>query len=378
MINDPAQQSQTRQPRGIVRITGTEEINTVDASGNATTETVTHSPRNMPWLDWDVDNNVFYQADTFRVSFAVSDLPVDRAPDWFAAQSKITVEIYAGFPANPDSFDTSELKLWIVGDADECSYDPVSRVIELHGRDLTAKLIDSVTTEKFQNLTASAIARQIAARHGLNFVGQDTTTKVGDYYQIEHAALNNQESEWKMLNWLAGLERFVVYVAGYDLHFEPAPSASSDPYVIQWQQIDGGRYDSNVIRLSFSRNMALSKGIKVEVISFNQKTGKRVNVTYPAKARKDAQLYTRRYANLTNEQALQLAQSIYQEIIQHEMNLAADMPADNVLTMANVVKVQGTGTGYDQIYYPSSIRRSMSMDGYRMTVHAKNHSPENQ
>jgi len=39
----------------------------------------------------------------------------------------------------------------------------------------------------------------------------------------------------------------------------------------------------------------------------------------------------------------------------------------------------GTGTAFDQLYFPESISREMSLQsGYLMTVHAKNSSPENQ
>ena len=366
MINDPAQLSQARQPRGLVKISAS------DANGN------TVASETMPgWIDWSVDNNTFSHADTFGMNFAVSALPSDRGADWWAQQNQITAEIYAGFPANPENFTADELALLIVGNADSMEFDPIGRIIALHGRDLTSLMIDAQTVEKWQNKKASEVAQTIAARHGLNFVGQATTTRLGTYYQLEQASLTAQRSEWDMLSWLAGLEGFVVYVSGRDLHFEPAPDAGSDPYVIQWQQVDGGRFDANALHLGFTRNMALSKGIKVVVESFNQRTGK-VSKSYPKAARKDAQVYTRRFANLNNEQALQKAQAIYQEIIAHEIRLEALLPADNLLQRTSIIRVQGMGLAYDQLYYPESITRTMSMDeGYRMKIHAKNHSPEN-
>lgn len=368
MINDPAKQSEARQPRGIVRVSAE------DADGKIVTA------ESLPWVEWEVNNNRFAQADTFRVSFAVSLLPASRSADWFGAQNRITVEIFAGFPADPESYTVDDLQSLIYGIADDMTYDPVSRTIELTGRDLTALLVDSITLEQWKNKTASEVAQIIATRHGLktDYI-KATTTKIGDYYRIEHASLSDQKSEWDILNWAAGLEQFAVFVSGQFLHFEPAPQANDNPYALKFEQVDDGYYSYNGKRLSFSRNLALSSGIHVTVNSFNYKTGKKVSRSYPEKPRKNAQKYIRRYANMDDKKALQKAQEIYREVMLHEMRLQAEMPADNILTASNVISVSGTGTAYDQIYYPDSITRRMGMgEGYTMTVTAKNHSPENQ
>jgi hypothetical protein len=55
------------------------------------------------------------------------------------------------------------------------------------------------------------------------------------------------------------------------------------------------------------------------------------------------------------------------------------MPADNILTTENIIKVVGTGTAFDQVYFPDSIVRSFGWDsGYTMTVNAKNHGVESE
>lgn len=370
MLNTTPAQPAARQPRGVVKING--EV--------------------MPgWYDFEVDNNTFYQADTFRVSFASSMLPDNRGADWWAAQPVIYVEILAGFPSDPENYTAAELASLIYGRVDDLTYDPVSTKIEISGRDLTSALIDAKTTEKFQNKKSFEIVAILAARHGLKPVGPATSAYVGSYYEIERARMTDQRSEWDLLTFLAHEERFVVYVKGQELHFEPAPTADSEPYVLRWDKpnTDRGHPVFNGKTLSFSRNLTLAKDVIVTVKSWNAKTKKGFTKSAQATHNKntvlagaaqptgDAQHYSYTIPGLTPEQALQRAQALLAQITQQEVRLMATLPADNTLQLTKVIQVIGTGTGFDQIYYPDSIIRRMSMgEGYNMQITAKNHSPE--
>jgi phage protein D len=370
MLNDPNQPSEARRPRGVVKVGGV--IFNGDGSASVTT-----APMPLPgWIEWDVHNNGFYQADRFSVSFAVNALPTDHKEDWFAQQQEINVEIFAGFPADPENYDASQLQSLIYGMVDEVEYDPVARVIHLSGRDMTAKMIDAKTTAVYVNRKSSDIATMIATKYGLNPKVTPTAKMAGKYYELVHAHLHHQRSEWDLLCFLAQMEQFSVYVSGHDLHFEPLPVDTAEPYVLQWQS---NPFTFNGTHLRFMRSLTLAKGAQVTVQSFSQKTGKVINQVYPTGAASNAQKYIYRFANLNAEQALQKAQALHKEITLHEVKLSAEMPADNILTAQNTLQVVGTGTVYDQKYFPDEIRRSMSMDrGYTMSVSAKNHSPQTQ
>lgn len=367
MLNKLPVESEARQPRGVVK------VNDVPVSG---------------WTEFEVDNNTFYQADTFRVVFAMSDLPAQFGPDWFSSQLEITVEIFAGFPANPDSYTASDLQSLIYGKADTMSFDPAGRTIELSGRDLTLEMIDTKTTEKWPNLTASEIATQIAQRHDLTPVVTKTSKKAGTFYEIDYARLSDERTEWDLLTFLAHSEMFTVYVKGRELHFKPKPNKNDNPYVLKWEPPTDARgfYNFNGKSMHFTRDLTLARGVTVLVRSFNAKTKQNLDVTYPKRAKGTApgrsspkyQTYVFIIPGLTPEEALQRAQAEHRAISQHEVKLTANLPADNILQTQNVIKVVGTGTGFDQIYYPDSITRRMSMsDGYSMAVTAKNTSPEN-
>lgn len=343
------------------------------------------------WTSWEVENNVFRAADTFRVEFAIAGLPPTKGPDWMAAQTAIEVEIFASpNPADPAAYAPADTDRVILGAVDDLEFDPVARTVTLTGRDLTALLIDTKTSEHFTNQTASQIATTLAARHGLTPVVTATKTTVGAYYKNDHTDLSQQQAEWELLSRLADYEDFLVYVRGRELHFEPRPDPTSKTYPVKWTPPDSTTLypRADLIDLRFSRSLTIVKGLKVEVRSWNAKAKKAFNVTWPKGATASrpgttgvnadsAQVYHYVIGGLTKDQALARAQAIYKQIASHAMKVTASLPADNVLDCTFALDVTGTGTGWDQTYFPVSVKRTMSRDaGYRMDVEAKNISPE--
>ncbi|MFC6520142.1 phage late control D family protein [Undibacterium arcticum] len=367
MALNPTVQSIARQPRGVVKVNDT---------------------RLDGWIKWEVDNNTYYEADTFRVTFALSALPAACGDAWWASQQEIFIEIFAGFPADAENYSATELQSLTYGRVDDVTFDPVARTLQVSGRDLTAMLIDAKTSETFQNLTSSQIATQIAQRHGLTTTYVTATSKrSGKYYQIDQVRVNQQRSEWDLLTALAGEEEFSVYVKRKELHFEPVAQPSANPYLLKWEPPtdQNGAFGFNGQSISFSRALNFARGVVVTVMSVSPKTGQAIKVIYPAKAanikpgqsKAQAQQFSYTFAHLTYEKALQKAQQIHDDISKHEVKLNATLPADNLIQVNNLISVVGTGTAFDQTYYPESIVREMDLTGgYTMTIKAKNHSPQ--
>ena len=367
--------SAARQPRGLVQVSTPSAPQWVTVPG---------------WVDFSADSNTYYQADTWRCTFAASALPATFDINWWSRQKQALVRIFAGFPANPDKFTEGDLSQIIYGQVDDLSYDPAAGSLRLSGRDMAAAFIDAKTAEQWMNQTASQIATLLAQRHGLTPVVTATTAKVGSYYYGgDSVQVHTERSEWDILTFLAQQEEMVVYVRGGDLHFEPPTPEGSASYLLQWQPPTSAiSYPSfNGVRIELSRAMNVAKGLVVVVQSINPKTKKVVTGRYPAGAKTiapgkaspfgDTQIITRRIPNLTPEKAYAKAQALHREYTQHEVKLVATMPADNVLQGTSIIELSGTGTAFDQTYYPESVERTMSMnEGYNMTVRAKNHSPQ--
>lgn len=358
-----APQPVSRQPKGAVKLNGTV----------------------MPgWVSLEVDNNVFRAADTFRAEFAISLLPSDRNAVWLATQKDMSIEIFAT-PDCPGTYTPASSDSLILGQVDHLEYDPTTRRLSLSGRDYTAKLIDTKTSEQFSEQTSSQIATTLAGRHGLTPVVTATTTKVGVYYNSDHVEVSQERSEWDLLCYLAGKEGFVVYVKGNELHFEPPQPESGNNYVITWAEPTSAEayFSGSVIDLAFSRDLTIAKGIVVTVRSWNAQQGKAFTASWPksastastkpGQAAATTTAYNFTVAGLTMDQALAYAQKQYAIIVAHAVKLTATLPADAILDCTKTLQVRGTGTTFDQVYYPDSVKRSMSVDeGFRMEVSAKN------
>lgn len=365
-------QSDARQPRGAVKVNG---------------ELITG------WTLFEIDNNGFFSADSFRCTFANAALPVDRNAAWFSEQQDMFVELFIGFPPDANSYTPAQLQSWIYGQVDDIDLDPVTNTIEVTGRDLTRLMIDTKTTEKWPNKTSSQIATLIAQAHGLTPVVQATTTKAGKLYAIDFVNLAVEHSEWDILTYLADKEGFRAWVRGQSLFFQPVPDPTkTEPYEMVWQPrtTERGVPVANFEMLKLQRSLTVSRGIQVVIRSFNAKTGKALTVAFPPNKPKSikvgkstvgqgSQVYTKTIPGLDRAAALQRAQNWYQQLVAHEMKMQFAFPGDNSLDVTSIVKLSGTGTAWDQNYYPDSISRVMTVNGgYALSGHAKNHSPESE
>ncbi len=334
------------------------------------------------WLEWSWEANSLFQADTFSCAFAMSRLPDGFKADWWAAQTSIDVEFLVGFPQDPAAYSASDLTSVFAGRVDDPAFDWDRGVISVSGRDLTAAFLDNKTAEKFPNQTASQIATTLAGRRGLTPVVTATKTKVGRFYQIDKVRMESDRTEWDLLTYLAREEGFIVYVQGKELHFAPRPTDDAGAYQVVWTPAAAGAPPSaDHLRIRTSRSLTVAKDLVVIVRTWNAKSKK----AFTRKATRNRahggtpQQYVYTIPGLTAEQAQQRANDLLAELTRHEMKLSFEGPAENGLGKAQMIKLSGTGTAFDQTYYPDTISRTFSVsDGYRWSVSAKNHSPESE
>ncbi len=341
--------------------------------------------KDVPFVSFSVENNAFRGAGTFELTLAISALPPDmQLLNWWAVQTTIRTELFISIVTQTGVNE----KRHITGSIDTWHYEPARFEISAEGRDFTAKLIDAKTPgESFKNLTSSQIVTTLAQRHGLTPVVTATTQRVGEYYKIDSTHLTGEQTEWDLITSLAGIENFSVYVEGDSLHFEPRRDpAGDDDYVIRWQPPGEQAYPRCHVSddLTFSRALTIARGVSVEVLSWNAKCkNKQFSASYPnpgkrtvpGSASSDTQIYRVIRNGLTPEAAHALAQSIYRQVIQHEMNVSGSTAGDNLLMPYMHVRIEGTQSPFDQIYHCDRVRRTLSWEtGYTMQMSGKNHS----
>lgn len=340
----------------------------------------------VPFKSYDVTSNGFRGASTYSVELVISALPPDKQLDWWAKTTTVTIELWSDITSTAGVNSKSLIK----GNVDTWDYDPARFSITCEGRDFAALFIDAKTAgETFKNYTSSQIAEILAKRQGLKVSATATSQRFGEFYQIDSAHLTGEQTEWDLLTTLAGLENYSVWVDGDTLNFHPESSQmSGDSYVIRYQPPGTINLypQANVSEdLRFSRALTISKGVTVEVMSWNSKTkNKQFTAYYPKTAKNlspgastpKTQVYRIIRNGLNPEQAQALAEKIYRDVVLHELKFSCSTAGDNLLTPRTLVRIEGTQSLYDQNYWCDSVRRRMDWDsGYTMYITGKNHSP---
>lgn len=336
----------------------------------------------IDWLQWDIDHSGVQQAGMFNAEISA---PI-KDWSWWAQQTEILVDVYAGIPKNPLSYTADDLTPIMTARCDMITLHPDTQTISLGGRDLSSLLIDNKTTEKWQNLTASDIALIIAKQWGMEYDIQPTTEIVGTYYNSDHVKLAKAETYWNILTYLAQREAahtagFQVFVLGRKLYFGVYGSAkSSDPYLIQFNT-SGNAVSANVESLELVRNLTLANDISVTVRSYHGYRGAAFVAT--AKATKnakrvqrdallaqDTQHYDFTVPGLTQAGCQLKAQQLLNQISTQELRISGNLAFDTALYPWVDVQVAGTGTPWDVTYRPTRVRRHMSKDYVTMNMEA--------
>jgi phage protein D len=332
----------------------------------------------LPLVAVDVTSNGYFSADTFRVVLALTALPDGYNAGWWSKADRALIEVFVALS------DGEPGTSMIAGRVDDVELDLGKAMVTLVGRDFTADMIESRTTEKFPNRTASEIVTQIATARGLTPVVTATTAAVGTYYDADHVRLNDDTTEWSLLTYLAEQEGFDIFVRGMTLYFQP-PAGEGTAAALIWDAT-GTTPKTNLLTLTMRRSLVIARGATVRVISWNARRSRAIRVTRRAtNARRtddrggQGQVYVFRVPNLTEEEAIRYAEAQLQRITRHERLIEVTMPGELTLAPPERVTLSGTGTSWDQDYFIQEIERRLSFEeGFVQRIRAKNHSPQSQ
>lgn len=332
----------------------------------------------MGAIDAEISSNNHFASDRFRVTIALNADPVAGAE--LVGMPNIRMEVQVSLDSGM-SFSSL-----ILGDVDLLSVDPVQGTLQLDGRDLSAALIAARAQETFVNNTSSEIATILAGRHGLAADVQATTTVVGRYWQLEHDRIvlnqfSRATTEWDLLVTLAQHEGFDVWVTGTTLHFRAPEITSAPAYVLRPGTTANG--PANVTSLRLDRSLLLAGDINVVVKSWNSRQGSGCVQTASRSGISGSQGTPQTYVyvvpNLMADDALTFGQQRLTELAQHERVVTAEMPGELNLAPRMMMRIEGTGTDFDQSYWIDQVERRISVAyGFSQTLHAKNTSMTSQ
>ena len=257
--------------------------------------------------------------------------------------------------------------------------------VTITGRDLTAKLIDAKTANRYGNMTASQAVTQVAELFNLTPEVTRTTTPIGKFQNDQYASMAGSVAYWDLVTDWANQEGFDCYVSGTTLYFGPAQAEmDTSPWIFYAKDDGQGRYWSNCKSMTLTRNANLSKDITVTVISHSSKTGRSIKATasragtrVPSSSRNsDASTvdnYLFRRPSMTQAQAQNWANAELQAITNFEREFTVSLEGDANLHTRKKVLIQGTGMDFDCSYYIRTISRVWNRtDGFSMTITGKN------
>lgn len=324
-------------------------------------------------------SNNHYAADRFTLRATVT---ASEAALWSDTQDAL-IDIQVALDGN----DWTSL---IQGEVDQLLLSPLTGLLSLSGRDLTARLIEARTQETFANQTSSEIAATLANRHALNADIDATTTKAGAYWQLEHDSITlnsfgRTTTEWDLLITLAGHEGFDVWISGTTLHFKAPDASSTASSSLRGTATVNG--PANLLSLQLERSLTLARDIEVVVKSWNSRqahaftqTARATRIAGIANSgpKSPPQRYVFVIPNLSPDAAIKIAQIRLSELSRHERVVIAEMPGELSLTPRQTIRLEATGTGFDQDYVIDEIDRHISVShGFTQTIRAKNHDVGN-
>lgn len=352
-------QGQFRKPRAIVK------VNDIQVN----------------FIDIEIRSGAPYTADTYFL-----EIPLNEQQNlnlaYFASTDKFSVKIYVGFPKDVDSFTVSDLVLMIEGESNDVEINPSEGLVSISGRDLSSRLIDKKVTKSFSNITASELAIEFANDNGLKADVVPTTQILGTFLQTAQTYTANNTTQWDMLVQAAMNQNFMVFVKGETLVFKPNPVDDDNlrPYILNYFP----KTITNIIpsfengtKINFFKNNIVSGNIDVTVkVPYSTYTGKAFHVKQNARNKKLSQESIRNYVyshpGLTDEQAKQKAKQLLNNLIIHSVRFTAELVGDMILSKDMLIKMAGTETDFDQVYYIDSIVRKITMNDFSMFVSAKN------
>ena len=261
----------------------------------------------------------------------------------------------------------------MLGLVDHIAMDVQNNMVELEGRDLAARLMSLPTEQNFLNQTSSEIVSGLAAVAGFNANVETTNTAVGQFYQIDHsrsslATFSRFSNAFDVINYLAQVEGFDFWVAGYVLNFvafSPPPSAS---LIIDVPNLTSNLgVVTNIKRLRLDRRVMFDGGAQVTVKSWNSRQRTTIEKSFPTSAANNGNIVFLS-PNLSDGTALAKAEALYSDLIRHKRVVSCEMTGDVNLMPRDLLQVVGS-QGWDGSYVVDEVIRQISpRSGFTQSV----------
>ena len=258
----------------------------------------------------------------------------------------------------------------VTGEIDTTDFDYVGRTIRFTGRDKSAKLHSSKTSEKWLNKKGSEIVQDLAGRVGLSVQMDASSLMAGKKLEQDYARISDNVSFAYVIHKLAELDgaRWWVDPTG-TLHYQ-SQSNPQGTYTLNYVPPTTGPMAADFQHLSIRRNVQAGKTIKVKVLAWHPKKKQVFSDTSNVEGRGGPLEYNYHIPNLLQDHVTQHAKASANERARHELTLHASVVGDPSINVAMGLQLNGTGY-WDQIYQMDTVHHEIGMSGHRTNITAR-------
>lgn len=256
----------------------------------------------------------------------------------------------------------------ITGEIDEVGFDYLHRQIHFSGRDMSAKLHEHITSEKWLNKKPSEIVQDLAGRVGLSGNIIASTVKAGKQLQQDFVKLSENNSFARIIHEMSRLDgaRWWVDALG---KFNYVPYGSQiGVYSISINQ-DSEPIVSDCLSLNIRHNLQAGRPQQVTVKGWHPKKREIVSSSSNVGGNGPARSYNYQVPTITQDGASRHSKSEAAEKARHEFTISATVVGDPSVQVG--MGLQLSGSDFDQTFDIDCVHHDFGMSGHLTHITAR-------
>jgi prophage tail gpP-like protein len=260
-------------------------------------------------------------------------------------------------------------KTLITGEIDAVDFDYIGRRISVSGRDVSAKLHDNKSSEKWINKKTTDIVKELAGRAGVKVDAKTLDTLAGKMLEQDHVKLSDNVSFAYVLHKLSEMDGARWWVTG-DGVLKYAPFGSTEGSYTIFIEQKSQPIRSDCLHLRVHRNVQAGKSIKVGFKTWHPKQKKVIEDEYVIKGNGGPVPYMYSVPTLQKNQVRQLAKSQAKERARQELMVRATVVGDPSVAAGMALVLKGTDY-FDQSFEIDTVHHEFGMRGHTTNITAR-------
>lgn len=256
----------------------------------------------------------------------------------------------------------------ITGEVDRVDCEFMTRTIRVMGRDLSAKLHENVSNDKWNNQKQSAVVQDLCNRCGLTAQIDTSTMLAGKQLTSDYVKLSDNVTFAQLIHKMAELDgaRWWVDQNG-TFHYSLNPPGGV--YTLNYQQ-PSPFIRSDCLTLRIDHNLQAGKTIQVNLNSWHPYDRKVYSKEATSQGNGGPLVYSYDIPGMKQDHVDKWAKERANEEARHELNLHATVAGDPTCNPWMMLQLNGTGV-FDQQYEMDTVVHTLGNRGHLTNITAR-------